>query len=237
MDNFFIAKKPFVTKENSTIVKFLNKRLGLKFGYHIQPLPDPQRDMNNIEQRINYFHLLDGVITNKIAGDIVELGSFTGQCAMIFQKVIQLHGSDKKLHLYDSFETKFKIDGSVEEVLNSHFREAGLDLPVIHKGYFQATIPVQLPEKISFVHIDCGFGGDVLMHKELMLYCLKSVYPRMSKGAVCILMDYYVLGVNNLSDYNPGVKLAADEFLSGLPEKIISLYANQYSHAYFRKLN
>lgn len=59
----------------------------------------------------------------------------------------------------------------------------------------------------------------------------------MSKGAVCVLMDYHVLAVNNQSDYNPGVKLAADEFLSTLPENMISLYANQYSHGYFRKLN
>lgn len=238
MDNFFIADKPFRLRKNSPLVNLLNRGLRfVKAGYQINPLPDPVSDMNTIEQRINYFHLLDAVISNDIEGDVVELGCFTGQCAMLFQKVIELNGSHKKLHLYDSFESKFSIRGSVEEALNNNFRNSKLKLPTLHKGYFENTIPEQLPVKIAFVHIDCGSGRHPLEHKKTMVHCLTSVYGRMSKGAVCVMMDYHDNTVNSTGlDVNPGVKLACDEFFKGKPETIISLYGNQYSHGFFKKL-
>ena len=238
MDNFFITDQPFGLKKNSPIVNLINKGLRLvKAGYRIQPRPDPIADMNTIEQRINYFHLLDAVIANNIPGDIVELGCFTGQCAMLFQKVIEMNESDKKLHLYDSFESKFGIRGSVETTLNNNFAHSGLTLPILHKGYFEQTIPEQLPDKIAFVHIDCGSGRDRFEHKKTIIHCLESVYPRMSKGAVCVMMDYHDNTVDTTGfDVNPGVKLGCDEFLAGRPEKIISLYGNQYSHGFFKKV-
>ena len=239
MNNFFINKPPFNLKKDSSFIGFANKVIKkLRLGYSLQPLPDSKVDMNSIEQRINYFHLIDAVIANKIEGDVIELGCFTGQCAMLFQKVIQDYQSEKALHLYDSFQSKFKLQGSVEEELKNNFQKAGLKQPVLHKGFFQDTIPGQLPEKISFVHIDCGFGGDKMMHKEIMLYCLESVYPRMTKGAVCVLMDYHDASVSGKSgfDANPGATLATDEFLKTRPEKVIALYGNHYSHAFFRKL-
>lgn len=238
MDNFFIARPPFQLKNNSSLVNIINKSLRLiKTGYQLQPRPDPVADMNTIEQRINYFHLLDGVITNNIPGEVVELGCFTGQCAMLFQKTLQLNNSDKQLHLYDNFESKFKIAGSVEATLIDNFKKADLRLPTLHKGYFQSTVPAQLPAVLSFVHIDCGFGGDPLLHKAIILHCLESVYPRMSKGAVCVLMDYHDQASDNGAyDANPGVKLACDDFLATRPEKIVALYGNQYAHGFFKKV-
>ena len=190
MDNFFIARQPL--RKSSPIVNLINKCLRvIKAGYQIHPLPDPVADMNTIEQRINYFHLLDAVIGNEVAGDIVELGCFTGQCAMLFQQVIEMNGSDKKLHLYDSFQSKFRIQDSIEPVLLQNFRASGLQLPILHKGYFDETIPSQLPEHICFVHIDCGSGGNPDFHKNTILHCLNTVYPRLSKGGICAMMDYH----------------------------------------------
>lgn len=238
MDNFFIAREQSHTRKHSSFINFINRGLRLlKTGYQIDPLPDPVTDMSTIEQRINYFHLLDAVIANKIPGDVVELGCFTGQCAMLFQKVIEMNGSEKKLHLYDSFETKFNVKGSVENILLNNFERAGLKLPTLHKGYFETTIPQELPDTIAFVHIDCGSGRDKLKHKETVIHCLESVFPRMKTGAVCIMMDYHDKTVNQVGlDVNPGVKLACDEFLAGKPETMISLYGNQYSHGFFKKV-
>lgn len=234
MDNFFIADQPFHLNKNSPIVNLLDRGLQLvKAGYEISPLPDPIADMNTIEQRINYFHLLDAVISNQVPGDVVELGCFTGQCAMLFEKVIEMNESDKKLHLYDSFESKFSPGGSVEDTLKNNFRNSQLALPALHKGYFEQTIPDQLPTHIAFAHIDCGPAAQ----KKTMLHCLASVYPRLSKGGVCVMMDYYDTAVNTTGyDVNPGVKFACDEFLRDKPEKIISLYGNQYSHGFFKKV-
>ncbi|TKC05893.1 TylF/MycF/NovP-related O-methyltransferase [Pedobacter frigoris] len=237
MDNYFLTKPPYGNiKASSSFLRFVNKGLRfLKLGYNIAPI-DTSADMNTVEQRINYFHLLGSVLNSEIQGDVIELGCFTGQCAMLFQKAIQLHQSDKTLHLYDSFEVKFKEKGDIQAFLIDNFKKAQLDLPVLHKGYFQDTIPGQLPEQIAFAHIDCGFGGDKMQHKDIVLYCLNSIYPRMTKGSVCILMDYYDPEMNGIGiDINPGVKLACDEFLKDKPEKINGLYGNQYFHAYFRK--
>lgn len=236
MDNYFISQEPF-TKKKSSFIKSINK--GIKFlriGYSLQPLPDPSADMNSIEQRINYYLLLEGLIESNIEGDIIELGCFTGQCALLFQKVIEQKKSNKQLHLYDSFQSAFTHKGNIEESLLQNFDKAGLQKPVLHKGYFQDTLPEQLPEKISFAHIDCGYGGDATEHKNIILFCLENIYSRMSKGAICVLMDYHNSALDNIGwDVNPGVKPACDKFFSGKPEEIISLYGNQYSHAFFRK--
>lgn len=239
MNNYFITQPPYSVnrRKNSPLINFVNKGLRyLKTGYNVQQL-DTSVDMNTVEQRINYYHLLDNVIINNIPGDVIELGTFTGQCAVLFEKIIELRGSDKKLHVYDTFGVSFKFKGDIEEKLKENFSAASLQLPLIHKGDFFDTLPAELPEKLSFIHIDCGFGGDPQAHKKVMLHCLESIYPRMSTGAICILMDYNDPAENGVAhDVAPGVKLACDEFLAGKPEKIEVLFGNQYLHACFRKV-
>ncbi|GEO10800.1 TylF/MycF/NovP-related O-methyltransferase [Segetibacter aerophilus] len=238
LHNFFIHEKPFALKQDRPLASFVNKALrGSRFNYQLNPLPNPVEDMNTIEQRINFFLLLENIIANKIEGDVVELGCFTGHCAMLFQKTIEMMQSTKQLHLYDSFSSKFTIEGSVLEVLKENFKAAELKEPIIHAGYFNVTIPGDLPPVISFAHIDCGFAGDPLKHKEVVLDCLDHIYPRMSSGAICILMDYHDSSINDKGfDANPGVKLACDEFLNDKKERITSLFGNQYSHGFFRKI-
>jgi O-methyltransferase len=240
MNNLFIAKPPFNNKKIPSIIKSLNKMIkSLGYSYALKPLPDPFFAMNTIEQRSNFYMMIDSVIGNNIEGDMAEIGCFTGQCAMLFQKAIEERESDKILHLYDSFESKFAVEGSVEDELISNFKNYNLKQPMLHKGYFEDTLPSKLPEQISFVHIDCGFGGDKIQHKNIILHCLEHIYPRMTKGAICTLMDYHdaaVIPEGFGYDSNPGVKLACDEFLASRPEKVTSLYANEFSHGFFRKL-
>lgn len=51
------------------------------------------------------------------------------------------------------------------------------------------------------------------------------------------MMDYHDSSLGNAGyDVNPGVKLACDEFLRNKPEQMISLYGNQYSHGFFKKM-
>lgn len=237
MNNFFITQHPFSQPKKSSLVRYVNAAMSkLGYRYKLQPKPDSTADMNSLEQRINYYLLLDSAIGNGVEGDVAELGCYTGQCAMLFEKVIEQNQSSKKLHLYDSFETKFAFTGGVEEELLKNFKLANLNMPILHKGYFNETLPTQLPEKLAFVHIDCGFGGDRFQHRDIMLYCFEQIYPKLSQGAICVLMDYHddEEGDKGL-DANPGVKLACDIFFGDRPEKIISLYGNEYSHGFFRK--
>ena len=39
-------------------------------------------------------------------------------------------------------------------VLRRNFRPHSLELPKIHKGWFQDTLPSSLPDKICFAHLD-----------------------------------------------------------------------------------
>lgn len=247
MNNYFVVEQFPTEHQNISIrntirnklVDIINKGIHrLKPGYTLLSPPNPLVDMTTIEQRINYFHLLDAVIATHIPGDVVELGCFTGQCALLFQQVLQMHQSGKTLHLYDSFEIQFSVAGEIEQRLLRNFANANLPLPILHKGYFEDTLPTQLPAQIAFVHIDCGFGGDIELHKNTLLFCLNAVYPKMATGSVCVLMDYYDDTVRTVfaGALNPGVKLACDEFFQSKPEKIVSLYGNQYAHGFFRKV-
>lgn len=239
MNDFFIALPPFNIKKSPAVIGLANKIIKKTgYNYALKPLFNPMVSMNCIEQRSNFYLLIDGVLAAGIEGDMIEIGSFTGQCAMLFQKTIEDHASDKSLHLYDNFETQFTVQGSVEAELKSNFKAAGLQQPVIHKGNFEDTLPAQLPEKISFVHIDCGFGGDKFAHRDIILYCMEHIYPRMSKGAICVMMDYHdekIVPPGVGLDINPGVTLACDEFLKDKPEQMVSLYGGDCSHGFFRK--
>ncbi|GAB3429693.1 TylF/MycF/NovP-related O-methyltransferase [Niabella aquatica] len=238
VNNFFITQIDSNDRVPA-VVNFGNKLIKkLGYNYKIKRDIDAFRDMNTLEQRINFFHILSAVIENNVEGAITEFGCFTGQCAILFQKILDFNQSDKTLHLYDSFEKKFSYsDKDIEQVLIENFKEQGLKIPVIHKGLFSETLPGELPEQIAFAHIDCGFGGDKFQHKEIVLFCLENIYDKMTRGAVCILMDYINISTNDPGiDCNPGVKLACDDFFKDKPEIIISLYGNQISHAYFKKL-
>ena len=196
----------------------------------------------SIEQRINMYHLLSQVIAYDVEGDVVELGCNEGQSAVLMQKVIEGHRCTKELHLYDSFEglpTVSDADGSsygegdlatTEEVVRENFATHTLRQPSIHRGWFSDTLPTQLPEKIAFAHLD----GDLY---QSILVSLQHTYPRLSKGAICLIDDYcdpdvYPSGWN----YLPGVKKACDEFLSDKPERVSYIYSGVYSHGFFRKL-
>lgn len=238
MNNFFITQHPFSQPRKSTLVRYINGAMN-KFGYRykLQPRPDSTSEMNSLEQRMNYYLLLESVISNEIQGEVAELGCFTGQCALLFEKIIEQTKSSKELHLYDSFETKFAFNGGVEDELLKNFKLANLKAPFLHKGYFSVTLPTQLPNKLCFVHIDCGFGGDRIEHRNIVLYCLEQIYPKLTKGAVCVLMDYHNAGLGDEGlDANPGVKLACDIFFQNRIEKVVSLHGNEYSHAFFRKV-
>ncbi|HWZ21356.1 MAG TPA: TylF/MycF/NovP-related O-methyltransferase [Cytophagaceae bacterium] len=199
--------------------------------------------MTNIEQRINLFHLAEQVIVYGVEGDFVELGCHEGTTAALLQIVIEGNNSSKDLYLFDSFEglpkplkedenTPFK-EGMLlasEEKLRENFNNAGLTTPKIFKGWFDDTLKDNLPEKIAFAHLD----GDLY---ESILISLHEVYPLLTKNAICVIDDYNDLNKtpNGFKDL-PGVKAACDLFFKDKPEKIYSLYCDNYAHAYFRKV-
>jgi O-methyltransferase len=209
-----------------------------RFGWQskLVPLMNHATIMVSPFQKLNFFHLINNVLAQKIEGEFVELGCFEGQTAILFQHILEANRSGKKLMLYDNFKHQIGIGGDIKSRLLENFKTRKFREPILIEGNFEDTIPSELPEKISFMHIDCGYGGDHELHKKAVLHCLESCYARMSPGAIGVLSDYHdneitVEGCNS----NPGVKMACDSFFKNKPEKMFTLYGGEYSHGYFRK--
>jgi O-methyltransferase len=199
--------------------------------------------MTNVEQRMNMYHLLSQTLAFEVPGAVIELGSFVGSSAALFQKVIRQYDPSRELHVFDAF-----IEPS-EQTLLDHFANLQLPPPAIHKGFFADTIPSQLPDEICFAHVDVGPGGSLEDHKQSLRLALEGIYPRLTKGGICLMQDYCVPDIYDQNGFSfpecigttahwnlyPHVREITDEFLSDKPEKVIVVYSGELSHGYFRK--
>ena len=218
--------------------------------------------MLSLEQGINIHLLLTQIILVDIPGDVVELGCWNGQSAVLIQKTLDLYDSQKKLHVYDSFEglpepherdedTYFKKGWCTtgQENLHRVFKTFDTRLPEIHPGWFNDTLADELPEKIAFAHMDGDFYTSI---KE----SLDHTYHRLSAGAIVVIDDYcepdiqkntvaqvinnryrreFEQRVIDKPNALPGVKSACDEFFQDKPEQVSALFAGIAPHGFFRK--
>lgn len=205
------------------------------FSVDIGPPPGIS-EMITSEQRMNIKLLIQQIADFHIQGDFAELGCFTGQSAMHIQTVLLETGINREFHVYDKFE--LKVDGipDIKEALVNNFEKANLGLPVIHTGDVEETLPAELPQQLAFVHLDLTIGLKQQGLKKLLMHSLESIYPRLSKGGICIIMDYHdpKTTKGGLNQF-PELKQACDEFFFNRPEKVYPLYGGRYSHGYFRK--
>lgn len=228
---------PGLPKPLGSSSRYLNKLLfALGFRVNLTERPDGFIHMHTIEQRSNLFLSAELIAQLGIPGEWAEFGCYTGQSAMVLQKVLQSYHPQRRIYLYDSFQAQFGYKGVVKQGLMRNFKEQGLNDPILVEGYFKDTIPAQLPDKLAFVHIDCGTGGQVENLVERITCILTGIYNRLTAGAIVHLMDYHDPALTYRgSDPNPGVRVACAEFLQDKPEKVVTLYGNQYSHGFFIK--
>ena len=163
---------------------------------------------------------LKKVLDRGIEGDVVELGCNVGTTSLFIQRFLDYYNSDKKFHVYDSFEglpEKTKKDESdvkyvhdfqkgsctvPEETFINNFKLAGLKLPILHRGWFKDQ---EYPDKIAFAFFDGDFYTSIIGSFE-------KVYPKLTKGGIICVHDYGW-------DVLPGVKKACDDFFKDKPEK------------------
>jgi len=227
-------------------IKFKNDKWNRFFGIaHSEKYDSAENTLKDnmlcMEQAINIYHLLSQTLAAGVPGDVVELGCFKGTTSLLIQMTLDQNKSEKRLHVYDSFEGLPELSekdisvqtgkGSMkttEDSLVENFATYNVRLPEIHAGWFKDTLPSGLPQQISFAHLD----GDLY---SSIMESLMNVYPKLSKGAVVVIDDYcdpYVYEMNHLY---PGVKKACDEFFADKPEKVNVLIAGCKTHGYFRK--
>jgi len=249
MDNTFLLKFLWYDPKKASFQRRLAARLmdvfnrsNDRFELRFKSQNQLRGDMITLEQVMNIYHLLSQVLVEKIPGDVVELGCYEGVTAIIMQKALDQFNSEKRLHVYDSFQglppktpedgnNPMFLTGSLKAsrgALEKNFKESNTSPPLIHGGWFADTLPAGLPEGVCFAHVDADFYSST---KEALTY----LYPRLSKGAVVVIDDYCdpaILDVNNIL---PGVKKACDEFFAGKKEKMNVLIAGKKAHGYFRK--
>lgn len=221
-----------------------------RFGTRLRVAPEPYRwGYGNVESRMNVFHLASQTCAYGVPGDLVEIGCAIGESSVVIQSVLAAGGDrTKRFHVYDSFEglpppsDADAVDGiyhqgdmlAPRDRFEATFRQAGLAAhPDVHPGWFQQTIPAQLPDRISFALIDCDLYSSTA-------HVLPHVYPRLARGAIVMFGVYYDPGVYARDGIrgtyaSPGVKRATDEFFRDKPEKVSVLYANEYTNGYLRK--
>lgn len=157
-----------------------------------------------------------------IPGDVVELACNIGTTALYIRRLLDELQSDKIYHVYDSFEglpEPMEVDGDLckkgdmqrdQSEFEQSFVAAGIELPIVHKGWFSEIPDNEYPDKICFAFFDGDFYSSILDS-----FC--KVYHKMTPGGIIIVHDYEGAQL-------PGVKVACDYFLKDKPEKVSDVF-------------
>jgi len=169
--------------------------------------------------------------TQKIEGDVIELGCGTGRTATYTAQLLSLLNSSKQYYCYDTFEgfpdivtdyDRYGVDGKPVQNLHklkkghlknpfAKFRDnfikyaSGCPFPIVVKKAFSDLTPEDLPQKISFAFFD----GDLY---QSIIDSFKVTTPKLSVGGLIYVHDNRAERVLSWC----GVRKACDEMISSL---------------------
>lgn len=140
-----------------------------------------------------------------VQGDIVECGTWKGG---MIAGIVSMMGTDRSYHLFDSFEglpEVKEIDGPDAQIWQSNTNgidyfdnckadindartamiRSGAKQYTINKGWFNETLKTfSFPEGIAILRLDADWYDSTMD-------CLVNLFPRINKGGILILDDYY----------------------------------------------
>lgn len=165
------------------------------------------------------WHALEATLRAGTQGDVVEFGCYAGTTSVFIRRLLNQHQSSKAFHVYDSFAglpekttqdanaagvdfTAGKLYVSKADFVKV-FRQAGLQLPVIHKGWFNTLTDKDVPPHIAFAFLDGDFYRSIIDS-------LRLVWPRLSPGGTVLIDDYQ-------RETLPGVEQALRDFFQDKP--------------------
>lgn len=185
----------------------------------VKALKNLRAETDLLLEDIEAYHIFMAVrSTDKVPGDIAEVGVYRGGSAKIICSV----KGDRPLHLFDTFEGLPKVDdgdavwpfyegkfaASFDEVRKYFETERNVFL---YKGIFPDTSGPVSDRAFSLVNLDVDTY-------ESTRQCLQFFYQRMSPGGIIISHDYLTA---------PGVRKAFDEFFDDKPEPVIETAGSQ----------
>ena len=235
-------------------VKPLVKRLLYHFGYDIKQLPNfTDQEWETWLRKANYgfdavtmkiieqvrpFTLTDEeaifalknaveyVISNNIAGDIVECGVWRGGSMMAAALALLNLGARRRLYLFDTFagmtaptlaDRDLFGESEIQKIeehggdpsasanvplweVKANLRRTGYDENLITyvKGPVEETLPANAPATIAILRLDTDWY-------ESTRHELQHLFPRLSGGGVLIIDDY---------GHYEGARRAVDEFIA-----------------------
>lgn len=161
---------------------------------------------------------LERVVAERVPGAVVELGCFRGAMTLWMRAVLDALGDDRPIHAFDSFRglpgtteedeiilPTGVLAATLEDVLAT-FAQWGRTPPILHPGWFEETLPGELPDRLAFAYLD----GDLYSSTVISL---AECVPRLARSGALILDDYADQQANPRAVVKlPGVKLACDEY-------------------------
>jgi O-methyltransferase len=173
---------------------------------------------------------LEAVLDKNIPGAVAEFGCYAGTTSLFIRRILDERGQSatRPFHVYDSFEglpekttqdknaagtdfTAGKLYVTKKEFIQE-FKSARLDLPVIHKGWFDQLAANDVPEPIALAFLDGDFYGSIISS-------LRLIWPKMSEGGIILIDDYQ-------RETLPGVERAIRDFFQGKQIKRLRATAN-----------
>lgn len=175
-----------------------------------------------------YMLLESARLVRGIDGHFAECGVRYGKSSLFLMTGAGKQ-SDKRLHIFDSFEglsdpdaRDVKASGESEwsrgdlavpeDIVRRNLAEFG-DRVVLHKGWIPERFADVETERFSLIHVDVDLY-------EPTLAAVAFFYPRVNSGGVILCDDYG-------SADCPGAKRAIDDFFADKPERVMSLPTGQ----------
>jgi O-methyltransferase len=172
---------------------------------------------------------LADMTARSLPGAVVELGCYRGAMALWMRSVLDSLGDrDREIHVFDSFQgmpapgtedsdhlAAGELRSSPDDVRATHAAWGRL-APVIHSGWFDETLPKELPDEIAFAYLDGDFYDSTLTG---LTHCVTRLVPT----GVLLVDDYADTAVNPRAwDGLPGVKRACDAYF-GVPSPVTAV--------------
>ena len=160
-------------------------------------------------------------LIDQVPGDTAECGVFEGASSYFICR--HTEGSEKKHHIFDSFEGLSQPDqrdgrywnrgalAASEEKARTNLKE--FDFVLYHKGWIPQRFSDVQTRDFCFVHLDVDLYQPTLDSLEFF-------YDRVRPGGIILCDDYGFITC-------PGARQAMDTFFAGRKEKIVHLSTGQ----------